>query len=146
MSTLFNALKDFAFENAVPLLTGLFLLIAAFAPQEHITSLVALAQSTAGIAQTVLATVLLRRKIGPLGLGPTWLALLRFGVVAAVAGAAGWGTYLLLGSSEGWMLANRFTGAAGAVIVAGVVGVVYVAILALLRAPEVKTAIARIRR
>ncbi|HEL5614000.1 TPA: hypothetical protein ACOEBE_000858 [Stenotrophomonas maltophilia] len=31
MSTLFNALKDFAFENAVPLLTGLFLLIAAFA-------------------------------------------------------------------------------------------------------------------
>ena len=31
MSTLFNALKDFAFENAVPLLTGLFLLIAAVA-------------------------------------------------------------------------------------------------------------------
>ncbi|MBD3742713.1 MAG: hypothetical protein IE930_18885 [Stenotrophomonas sp.] len=31
MSTLFNAIKDFAFENAVPLLTGLFLLIAAFA-------------------------------------------------------------------------------------------------------------------
>lgn len=31
MSTLFNALKDFAFENAVPLLTSLFLLTAAFA-------------------------------------------------------------------------------------------------------------------
>ncbi|WP_251476072.1 hypothetical protein [Stenotrophomonas lactitubi] len=30
MSTLSNALKDFAFEHAVPLLTGLFLLIAAF--------------------------------------------------------------------------------------------------------------------
>lgn len=31
MSTLFNALKDFAFENAVPLLTSLFLLTGAFA-------------------------------------------------------------------------------------------------------------------
>ncbi|KAG1087655.1 hypothetical protein G6F40_013675 [Rhizopus arrhizus] len=31
MSTLFNAIKAFAFENAVPLLTGLFLLVAAFA-------------------------------------------------------------------------------------------------------------------
>lgn len=31
MSTLTNALKDFAFEHAVPLLTGLFLLVLAFA-------------------------------------------------------------------------------------------------------------------
>jgi uncharacterized MnhB-related membrane protein len=44
------------------------------------------------------------------------------------------------------MLDNRFTGAAGAVIVAGVVGVVYVALLALLRAPEVKTALNTLRR
>ena len=122
------------------------LLIAAYAPQEHITAFVALAQSTAGIVQTVLATVLLRRKIGPLGLGSTWLALVRFGVVAAIAGAAGWGTYLLLGSSHGWLLANRFTGAAGAVIIAAVVGAVYVVILGLLRAPEVKQAIGMIRR
>jgi len=124
----------------------LTLLIAAFAPQEHITALVALAQSTAGIAQTVLATILLRRKIGPLGLGATWFALARFGLVAVIAGAAGWGTYLLLGSSHGWMLANRFTGAAGAVVVAGVVGVVYVALLALMGAPEVKTALNTLRR
>lgn len=122
------------------------LLVAAFAPQEHITALVALAQSIAGIAQTVLATVLLRRKIGPLGLGSTWLALTRFGLVAVVAGAAGWGTYLLLGSSEGWLLANRFTGAAGALIIAAVAGLVYVGLLALLRAPEVKSALSMIRR
>jgi len=124
----------------------LTLLIAAFAPQEHITALVALAQSTAGIAQTILATVLLRRKIGPLGLGATWIALVRFGIVAAIAGAAGWGAYLLLGSSDGWMLANRFTGAAGAVIVAAVVGAIYIVLLAILRAPEVKTALTMIRR
>ena len=67
----------------------LTLLVSYTVPVEQLTAAVALAQSLAGIVQVIVATMLLRRKLGPLELGPTWRALCRFALMAIPAGGAG---------------------------------------------------------
>lgn len=124
----------------------LTLIVAATVPVEQLAAAVALAQSLSGIVQTMIATLLLRRKIGPLELGATWWALVRFVAAAVPAGVAGWGVYLLSGGVDGWMLRGVIQGALGAMIIGVVCGLVYVALLALFRAPELKVAIDAVRR
>lgn len=114
-----------------------------------ITSLaatIALGQSIASTIQTVVAVWLLHRKIGGLQIG-TWMsAVLRFAVAAVPAGVAGWGVFLLLGGADGWTTADKIQGALGTCIIGAAVVVVYVAILALMRAPELKAAGSMLRR
>ncbi|OZB78427.1 MAG: hypothetical protein B7X41_20075, partial [Microbacterium sp. 14-71-5] len=59
---------------------------------------------------------------------------------------SGWGTYLALGGSSGWTLASQLTGALGAAIIAAVTLVVYIGLLALLRAPELDALKGLVRR
>ncbi|WP_259605873.1 MULTISPECIES: murein biosynthesis integral membrane protein MurJ [Microbacterium] len=122
------------------------LVVAATVPVENLAAAVALAQSCAGILQTVLATVLLRRRIGSLGLGGVWRALTRFALMAVPAGAAGYGVYLLSGGVGGWMLAGQLWGVLGCCLIAASAGAVYVALLALFRVPELRTALGALRR
>jgi putative peptidoglycan lipid II flippase len=114
-----------------------------------ITSLaatIALGQSIASTIQTVVAVWLLHRKIGGLQIG-TWMsAVLRFAVAAVPAGVAGWGVFLLLGGADGWTTADKIQGALGTCIIGAAVVVVYVGILALMRAPELKAAGSMLRR
>lgn len=128
------------------LLLVLTLVVAATTPLEHRAAAVALAQSFASTVQTVIAAVLLRRKFGSFGLGPTWLALIRFVLMGIPAAAAGWGVYLLSGGAAGWMLQDKVFGILGAALIAAVTGGVYVLLLALFRAPELRTAIGMLRR
>ena len=107
---------------------------------------VALAQSCAGIIQTVVATILLRRKLGPLRLSSTWWALTRFALMAIPAGLAGWGVYVITGGADGWMTDSQLSGAVGSVLIAAAAGAVYVALLALTRAPELRIALGALRR
>lgn len=124
-------------------------LVAALAPKEYLTATVASVQTLCGIIELLLAMWLLRRKIGPIGLaGPLW-ALARFILAAIPAGAAGWGVYLWSGGSAGWMLDAVATGpwgtvlsAVGTGVVCAVTGIVYVAILAAFRTPELTSAVA----
>ncbi|MGP6171046.1 murein biosynthesis integral membrane protein MurJ [Microbacterium sp. A204] len=122
------------------------LAVAATVPLAHLAAAVALVQSLVGIVQTIIATVLLRRKIGPLGLGSTWWAMVRFVLAAVPAGAAGWGIFLLAGGIDGWMLQGMLQGAAGAAIIGIVSVLVYVGLLALFRAPELTVAVSAVRR
>ncbi|GAB3633361.1 hypothetical protein GCM10027421_27140 [Microbacterium shaanxiense] len=124
----------------------LTLVVAASVPVEHLAAAVALAQSLSGIVQTVIATILLRRKIGPLGLGATWWALCRFILLAIPAGAAGWGVFVLSGGANGWMLQGMIWGALGSALIGATSVVVYIGLLAVFRAPELRVAIDTVRR
>jgi len=135
--TLFQALIAITLALLMPLVVS----------EDHLTAAVALCQSLSSIAQAVLAGWLLRRRLGPLGMGGSLWALTRFTSAAIPAGAAAFGVYLLAGGPGGWMAADGIDGMPGKLLGAvgtGVVGlvalVIYVAVLALFRAPELRTA------
>lgn len=107
---------------------------------------IALGQSIASTIQTVVAIWLLHRKIGGLKIGTWMAAVLRFAIAAVPAGFAGWGVFLLLGGPTGWTTADKIQGALGTCIIGVAVVIVYVAILALLRAPELTAAGSMLRR
>ncbi|OAN33960.1 murein biosynthesis integral membrane protein MurJ [Microbacterium sp. H83] len=107
---------------------------------------IALGQSVASTIQTVLAVWLLHRRLGGLQIRGWMTAVLRFAIAAVPAGLAGWGVFLLLGGPTGWTTADKLQGALGTCIIGLAVLVVYVVILALLRAPELKAAGSMVRR
>ena len=129
-----------------PALGALGLREAGIIPLTSLAAAVALGQSIASIVQTIVATWLLHRKIGGLQIRSWMAAIGRFALAGIPAGFAGWGAFVLLGGVDGWTMADKFQGALGTAIVGLVVVVVYLGILALLRAPELKAAGALARR
>ncbi|MFK3834780.1 murein biosynthesis integral membrane protein MurJ [Microbacterium sp. NPDC087868] len=119
---------------------------AGIIPLTSLAAAVAFGQSIASIVQTIVATWLLHRKIGGLQIRSWMAAIGRFALAGVPAGFAGWGAFVLLGGVDGWTMADKFQGALGTAIVGLVVVVVYLGILALLRAPELKAAGALARR
>jgi len=117
-----------------------------FVPIEFLAAALALGQSFAAIVQLVLATWLLRRKIGPLGTRSWMAGLIRFTVAAIPAAAAGWGVFLLAGGIGGWTTGSIVLGVVGSCVIGVVALIVYVALLALLRAPELRPALDTLRR
>ena len=67
-------------------------------------------------------------------------------VIRIPAGAAGWGVFLLLGGVDGWTTSSQLLGAIGAGIVCAAAAVVYIGVLALLRAPELSAVMRPLRR
>lgn len=130
----------------VTALAASWALDAALLPLSQLVAAVALGQSLAGIVQVVVAVWLLRRRLGPLGIRSWMLSLGRFVVAAMPAAGAGWLTFQLLGGVDGWTVSDKFLGALGAAVIGTVVLVVYGAFLALLRAPELSTAMRLVRR
>ena len=112
-------------------------------PVQHLAVGVALGQSLANIVQLTLAIWLLRRKIGPLGLGGAVVSLLRFLAAAVPAAAAGWWVFTLVASG---VMVERVNAVVGAALVGGAALVVYVLALIVLRAPELKVAGRMLRR
>lgn len=115
-------------------------------PPEWMAAGMALGQSFAALVQLVLATWLLRRKIGPLRVRSWVPALGRFALAAVPAGLAGWGAFVVLGGTGGWMLSGMVLGAVGTAVICLVALVVYVLLLALMRAPELGPALQVMRR
>ena len=74
------------------------------------------------------------------------LSLARFLVAAVPAGAAGWGTFALLGGAQGWTTSSIVLGAVGAMLIALVAAVVYFGVLVALRAPELAPVGTMLRR
>lgn len=107
---------------------------------------VALGQSLASTTQTVAAVVLLRKRIGSLGARAWLLSLLRYIAAAVPAALAGIAFFLLLGGTTGWTVRDKLFGALGAVTIGGAVLLVYVGVLALMRAPEIQLATSALRR
>ncbi len=140
----------FGVTQAVLTALGALLALAAVAldllPLAFLAVGVALTQSLATFVQLPLAVRLLRRHTDTGALRSTWRALGRFAVAAVPAFAAGWATFLLLGGTDGWAASDKLLGAIGAALVGGVTLLVYVAALAVLRAPELAIATRTVRR
>ena len=122
-------------------------LVAAWTlPVEVLAAGVALGQSLSSLVQVIVATWLLRRRLGRIDVRGWMLSLGRFALAAVPAGAAGWLTFQLLGGVDGWMVSDRLLGAIGTLIIGTVSLLVYVGFLALLRAPELGPAVDIVRR
>lgn len=115
-------------------------------PVEHLAVGVALGQSLANVVQLVLAVILLRRKIGPLGLGGAVRGVARFAAAGIPAAAAGWGVSLLLARLFGWTVETVLAALLGGAVIGLATLAAYVVALAALRAPELGTAVRAIRR
>ena len=70
----------------------------------------------------------------------------RFVIAAVPATGAGWLTFQLLGGVGGWPASDRLPGFLAAAVIGAVTLLVYVGFLALLRAPELQTAVRTVRR
>ncbi|MEO6826468.1 MAG: murein biosynthesis integral membrane protein MurJ [Microbacteriaceae bacterium] len=104
---------------------------------------IAAAMTIATTAQFVLATVLLRRKIGELDLRRVGISVLRYlaaGIPALIAGIV---LLLLLGGGHpGGFAVGGFLGATASMAIIGLVmAVLYLALLRLLRSPELAEAV-----
>lgn len=130
----------------VAVVITLALVASATLPVELLTTGVALGQSLSSIVQVVLATWLLRRRLGELQVRRWFGALAMFTLAAIPAGLAGWGVYVLLGGDAGWTVSGQLAGAAGTAIIGVATLVVYVAVLALLRSPDLGQAWTMVRR
>jgi len=126
------------------LVAGLTIL-AILVPKEYLTVTVAAVQTTCGIIELLIAIWLLRRKLGPLGLGHPVAALARFLLAAIPASTVGYGVYVWSGGNDGWMLDNIFLAAAGTFLICAASGVVYLGLLAAFRAPELSSAVGLVR-
>jgi putative peptidoglycan lipid II flippase len=112
----------------------------------YLTAAVATGQSISSLAQVVLASWLLRRRIGPLGMGASLWALARFALAALPAAAAGYGVFLWSGGAQGWMTADKLWGALGCAVIGGTCVLVYAIVLALFHSPELKSVTGLVRR
>lgn len=130
----------------VSALTAAALLRGGVLPVTLLAVAIALGQSVANIVQFSLAVSLLRRKIGPLGLGGAARAVLRFLLAAIPAAGAGVAVFLLTGGVSGWTVTNGLFGFLGAAIIGGATLLVYGGILALFRTPELGVAFRAVRR
>lgn len=128
------------------LFVGLVLGAQATLPVDQLAAGVALGQSISTSVQVVIATFLLRRRLGTLGLRAWVTAYGRFILAAVPAAGAGWLTYALLGGDSGWTAADKILGAVGTGIIGAVSFGVYLGVLALLRAPELSPVMSLVRR
>jgi len=112
----------------------------------YLAAAVALGQSLSTVVQVLVATWLLRRKLGDIGIGSWMLSLGRFVLAALPAAGVGWLVYQWMGGADGWAVSDKLLGAVGAAIIGIVALLVYVGFLALLRAPELSVATQLVRR
>ncbi|HEY5319648.1 MAG TPA: murein biosynthesis integral membrane protein MurJ [Galbitalea sp.] len=137
----FYALEDtrtpFLFQTFQSVLFVSGAMIAAQLGRADIALGIAIVTTIAGIIQTVLAAVLLKRRIGHLG---TWVVIrsyLVFLLALIPASAAGVGLDVALGAFRGGFAVSSIPTAVVSLIVIGTaMAIVYFAALALLRAPE----------
>jgi putative peptidoglycan lipid II flippase len=116
-------------------------LLCALLPVQLRAAAIALVVSLAGAVQLVIAVRLLRRRIGAVG-GPELRAsLTRYLVAGAPALVVGLAVLALVGGfGGGWAVAGRVNGVLATALIGVVVAAVYLAALALQKAPELGVA------
>lgn len=134
-----------AIQGAVAILTAM--LAGLLAPLEYLAAAVALGQSLGIVVQVVLAGWLLHRKLGGIGTWSWMASIIRFAIAAVPAGVVGWLVFVfVLGGQDGWALSDKLWGAIGTGVIGLVSFAVYLAVLVLMRAPEVAPALGMLRR
>ncbi|WP_291044647.1 murein biosynthesis integral membrane protein MurJ [Herbiconiux sp.] len=112
-------------------------------PKEFVGVAVAIALSAAGIVQTLVAAILIRRRLGGVGGRTVLLSILRFTVAAVPSFAVGILLAAVLGiaSPDGFGSASVFGSIVSMVIIGAAMTAVYLGALLLLRSPELKDAL-----
>jgi putative peptidoglycan lipid II flippase len=117
-------------------------LLCALLPAGITAAAIALVVSLAGTVQLLVAVRLLRRRIGAVGGPEVRAALVRYLIAALPALLVGIAVLALVGGlGGGWAVQSRVAGVLATVLIGIVVCAVYVAALALLRAPELGVAV-----
>ncbi|WP_349899136.1 murein biosynthesis integral membrane protein MurJ [Parafrigoribacterium soli] len=121
--------------------SGLFIvgaLLCSMLPTEWIAVGIAAVTSIAGSAQTVVAIVLVRRRIGGMDGRLVLQRHVQYLVFALVAGVIGLVVLVLLGglSPDGFAQADRLSAILTIIVISAVMGTVYFGLLLLLRNPE----------
>ena len=121
--------------------SGIFIvgaLLCTLLPSDWIAVGIAAVTSIAGSAQTVVAIILVRRRIGGMDGRLVLRRHLQYLVFALVAGAIGFLVLLLLGglSADGFAQSDRAAAILSIVVIGGVIGAVYLGLLAVFRNPE----------
>jgi putative peptidoglycan lipid II flippase len=115
------------------------ILLCLLLPQQVRAAGIALVISVGGALQLAVATRLLRRRLGPLMDAHLAAAIRRVVLAGVPALVAGLVVLALLGGfGSGWPAQSRLGGLAATVVVSAVCGLVYLVVLALLRAPELR--------
>ncbi|MDM7892263.1 DUF6049 family protein [Curtobacterium caseinilyticum] len=123
------------------------LAVATF-PQSVVGVSIAACTTLAGTAQTIIALVLVRRRLNGIEGPVVTRSHLQFVIAALVAGAAGAGVVLALGafSENGFAMSDR-TGAFITIVLAGaVMAVVYFGVLVVTRNGEIANAVALLKK
>ncbi len=133
------------FQAALFVIGALF---AALLPLQHIALGIAVVTTLAGVAQTALAGILLRRRLGAFGGGLLAVRHLVFFAAAVVASAVGAGVVWLLGgfTPGGWALDSPVSAALAMAVAGGIMAVVYFAALLVVRNPEAQAFVAPVSR
>jgi putative peptidoglycan lipid II flippase len=123
-------------------------LVASTLPPGSIVFGLALATSVAGVAQTVVALLILRRKLGGLGLVALVKKFAVFALAALPAAAAGVGVLVALGGRDpgGFLLSHAVNAGLGMGLITAVMTVVYVAVLSVFRSEDVASVMDPVRR
>ncbi len=137
----FNDTRTPVIASAVNLVVFAGVALALLGPLDHVG--VAIALSAAGVAQLFTLLALLRSKVGRLGLRAVVTSAARIGVASAAMGAACWAVARYGDWARGGHSATNVLVLLGA-IAAG--GTVFLAVAALLRAPELRDLLAAVRR
>jgi putative peptidoglycan lipid II flippase len=126
---------------------GLAAVVASF-PTESIAFGLALVTSIAGVAQTGLALLLLRRKLGGLGLLVLVKKFAIFALAAVPAAGAGVGVLVFLGGGNpaGFLMSQAVNAALGMGLIAVVMTVVYGIFLVLLRSEDIGSVLGPVGR
>lgn len=123
-------------------------MVVATLPVEHIALGIAVVTTVAGTAQTVLAALLIHRRLGAFGGGLLTVRHVVFLASALVAAAVGAGLVWILGgyTDGGWALSSPVFAAIAMAIAGGSMAVVYLAALLLVRNPEARALVSPVTR
>jgi putative peptidoglycan lipid II flippase len=126
---------------------GLAAVVASF-PTESIAFGLALVTSIAGVAQTGLALLLLRRKLGGLGLLVLVKKFAIFALAAVPAAGAGVGVLVFLGGGNpaGFLMSHAVNAGLGMGLIAVVMTLVYGIFLVLLRSEDIGSVLGPVGR
>lgn len=144
----FYAYQDTRSPFFFTLLQAILVIVTAWlawatVPPILLAAAMALGQSLANVIQLIVAIIMLRRKIGPTGIGRSTWSLVRFVLAALPAAVLGVLVYV---QTAGWALGTTVSAVFSTVIVGAMTLIFYVALLALFRAPEVAVGMSLVRR
>jgi putative peptidoglycan lipid II flippase len=151
----FYALEDtrtpFFYQTFQSVLLVGGMLVSATLPRDQIAIGIAVSTTVANCITLVIAAVLLRRRLGHLGLGGAARAYAVFLLALVPAAGVGIGLDLAFGAfRDGFAVSNIASAILSIVVIGGVMAVVYFVALAALRSPDLRDFIApvvrRIRR